>query len=580
MIAEIFRDARTYEARLSLIPCMTIDTPIAVLSTQARTKILPAVLVIAFSFVWFAILGLRALYDPDEGRYAEIPREMLASGQWLIPHLDGLVYLEKPPLQYWLSALSQRILGETEFAARLWTGLSGYLCILVVVLLARRLWGTRAAVRAFMLMIGSTLFTLLAHQLTLDMSLTLFLSIALACFIQAQLMRDDVRRNRRWMLGCWISMAAAVLTKGLIGALIPAFTLCLYSILQRDRDVSRRLNLRWGLPVFLLIVAPWFVLAARANAAFLSFFFVHEHVQRYLTTAAHRVEPWWFFIAVLAVAVLAWLPQAIRAICRDWRSRIPSGQFDPVRLLWVWVVFVMVFFSISDSKLVTYIVPAVPALALLGARRDPALGVRSLIVAVMLTLLAVGGIAVYALHTGATSVQTRATDSIAVAFHAPLLAMAGVLAVACAVATQALLRRRYPVVLPTLCVGWFVANSLLLAGGSPGDRLFSSRGLAHLVLQRVGAREPIFSIGCYDQTLTFYLQRAVTLVAYRGELDLGLSQAPQSGIDTLDQFAARWRSLRQGYAVMHPSTLTALRAAKLPLQEIAQTPTLVLISRR
>lgn len=559
---------------------MSIATTFALPAARSKTKVLPATCVALLTIAWFAILGMRALYDPDEGRYAEIPREMLATGQWVIPHLNALAYLEKPPLQYWITALSFRLLGESEFAARFWTGMSGFLSILIVHLLARRLWGARAAVMASLLMIGSSLFTLLAHQITLDMSLTMFMLAALACFIQAQSVREDARRNRRWMLGCWVAMAAAVLTKGLIGALVPAVTMIVYSLLQRDYSLYDRLNLRWGLPAFLLLVVPWFVLAARANPAFLNFFFVREHVERYLTTVAHRVEPWWFFIAVLAVGVLPWLPQTIRAIGSDWRKRVPFGQFDPVRLLWVWAVFVVVFFSVSDSKLVTYILPAVPALALLCSRRDARSDGRLLNVAVALSSLAAIAIAVYALHGGAASAAAPLADSIAAAFHTPLLAMAGILAIACAIATQALLRRRFASALAALCLGWFVANALLLAGGSPGDRFFSSRGLARVVLQRADAHDPIFSIGCYDQTLTFYLRRPVTLVAYRGELDLGLTQEPQLGIDTLAQFSSRWRSLNQGYAVMHASTFAALAASGLPLQEITRTPTMVLISRR
>jgi 4-amino-4-deoxy-L-arabinose transferase-like glycosyltransferase len=559
---------------------MSIDTTVALPATRSNTKVLRAVCVVLFTISWFAILGMRALYDPDEGRYAEIPREMLATGQWVIPHLNALAYLEKPPLQYWMTALSFRLFGESEFAARLWIGVCGYLSVLIVFLLARRLWGERAAFRAAVLLIGSSLFTLLAHQITLDMSLTLFMLAALACFIQAQSVREDASRNRHWMLGCWIAMAAAVLTKGLIGALVPAVTMIVYSIVQRDYTLYDRLNLRWGLPAFVLIVGPWFVLAARANSAFLNFFFVREHLERYLTTVEQRVEPWWFFIAVLAVGVLAWLPLAIRSIAGDWRKRAPFGQFDPVRLLWIWAVFVVVFFSASDSKLVPYILPAVPALALLCARRDSWSDARLLKVAVALSVLAAIAIGSYALHDGAPSATAHGPEPLAAAFRTPLLAMAGILAIACAIATQALLQRRYAPALAALCLGWFAANTLLLAGGSPGDRLFSSRGLARVVLERARAQDPIFSIGCYDQTLTFYLRRSVTLVAYRGELDLGLTQAPQSGIDTLEQFAARWQSLSQGYAVMHASTLASLVASGLPLQEITRTPTLVLVSRR
>src|SRR5664279_2678686 len=119
--------------------------------------------------LWFALLAQRPLYDPDEGRYAEIPREMLSGGDWLIPHLNGLVYLEKPPLQYWLTASVFRIFGPGEFPARLCTGLSGYLTLATVFLAGRCLWGARAGIRAVLYTLASVLFVLLGHQLTLDM---------------------------------------------------------------------------------------------------------------------------------------------------------------------------------------------------------------------------------------------------------------------------------------------------------------------------------------------------------------------------------------------------------------------------
>jgi hypothetical protein len=158
--------------------------------------------------LWFALLAERPLFDPDEGRYAEIPREMLSGGDWVMPHLDALVYLEKPPLQYWLTALTFRAFGENEFAARLCTGLAGYLSLATVFLLGRKLWGFDAGVRALPFTSASTLFVLLGHQLTLDMLLSFCLTAALGCFLMAQSRRDE--SWRAWILGCRASYAAVV----------------------------------------------------------------------------------------------------------------------------------------------------------------------------------------------------------------------------------------------------------------------------------------------------------------------------------------------------------------------------------
>src|ERR1700690_2397782 len=128
-----------------------------------------------FTVLWFVLLAGRPLYDPDEGRYAEIPREMLVGGDWIIPHLAGLNSLEKPPLQYWATALLYAGFGEAEWSARLYTGITGYLSLLLVFAIARRLWGFQSGLKALLLAAGSILFLLLGHQLTLDMGLSFWL---------------------------------------------------------------------------------------------------------------------------------------------------------------------------------------------------------------------------------------------------------------------------------------------------------------------------------------------------------------------------------------------------------------------
>ena len=346
------------------------------------------------SVLWFALLAERPLFDPDEGRYAEIPREMLSGGDWVIPHLDALVYLEKPPLQYWLTALTFRALGQNEFTARLCTGIAGYLSLVTVFFLGRKLWGFDAGVRAALYCSASTLFVLLGHQLTLDMLLCFCLVAVLGCFLMAQAGGETQRPWRSWMLGCWTAMALALLAKGLIGVLIPAFSLSAYVIWQRDWAVLRRLNLRWGLPLFMAVAAPWFMLAARADRHFLMFFFVREHFLRFLTPIEHRTQPWWFFAPVLVVGIMPWLPQAARALASLPANRVPRGRFDAARLLWVWSAFVLIFFSLSDSKLIPYILPAVPALALLCAGRGD--GRSSLPAGALLSLASCVGLLAYA----------------------------------------------------------------------------------------------------------------------------------------------------------------------------------------
>jgi 4-amino-4-deoxy-L-arabinose transferase-like glycosyltransferase len=539
---------------------------------------------LAGTVVWFALLAGRPLFDPDEGRYAEIPREMLNGGDWVIPHLNALVYLEKPPLQYWLTALAFAGFGQSEFTARLCTGVAGFLSLVTVFLLGRKLWGLNAGLRALSYAAASALFVLLGHQLTLDMLLSLFLIAALGCLLMAQVRRAASDHWRFWMLGCWAAMALAVLTKGLIGVLIPAATLGCYVLWQRDWPLLRKLNLRWGLPLFAVIAAPWFVLAAHENAQFLRFFFIREHVQRFLTPIEHRNEPWWFFVAVFIVGVMPWLPQAGRALIQTPRSRLPRGDFDAPRMLWIWCVFVLVFFSLSDSKLIPYILPVVPALALLCASNEAADSRRSLMAGASLSLAFSAGLAVYAGGWWG-SASGRPLLLLIRPTLVGTIALLAFGALACFFCAR---RGRRRLALSALSAAWFLATGSVLVAADAAQALFSAKDIALAVRRQVeldgsgevAAGVPIFAVKSYQQSLPFYLRRPVILVDYRDEFDLGLTQQPERGIATLQQFAGVWLPLRSGYAVMTPGVRDELSALGLPMREMARFPGRVIVSRR
>ena len=541
-------------------------------------KVIWVTVLLVVTGLWFALLGNRALYDPDEGRYAEIPREMLG-GDWVIPHLNGLTYLEKPPLQYWITATLYRVFGVGEVTARLWTGISGWASMLLVFLVTARLWGTESGLKALMLCAGSTLFVLLGHQLTLDMSLSFFLLAALSCFLMAQADRGPEAPWRWWMLGCWAAMACAVLTKGLIGILIPGATLVLYGLLQGDRDMFKRLNARWGLPLFLVIAGPWFVLAARANSQFLNFFFIREHFQRYLTPIEQRTEPWWFFVAVLIVAILPWITLALRALWVHGVRRVPRGQFDAARVLWVWSVFILVFFSLSDSKLIPYILPMIPALAMLCASPQLSAGRTDLKLGALLSVAAALGVAGYA---GALWSHGDAR-ALAMELRPTLIATSLVLALAALGGAVAGLRHRVLTGLGVLCAGWLLASFSILVAACGAERFFSAKDIA-VAIRAEGlpgvALAPVFAVQAYDQSLPFYLNQPVILVDYQDEFALGLVQAPEKGIADLQEFGRRWRELQDGFAVMSRPTFDRLMAQGVPMRRIVAFPHRVLVRRR
>jgi 4-amino-4-deoxy-L-arabinose transferase-like glycosyltransferase len=532
------------------------------------------------AMLWFATLPSRPLFNPDEGRYAEIPREMLADHQWIIPHLDGVAYIEKPPLQYWATAAALRVFGLGEFAARFYTALCALATLIVVWVAAERLWGWAAAWRAAAVLCSMLLFLVLGQLLTLDMSLTFYMTSSLAGFLLAQQAPRPAPRwlERHWMLVAWFATALGVLTKGLVAAAIPAAVLMLYSVYARDFSPWRRLCASLGLPLFLVVTVPWHWLAARRLPDFLEFFFVHEHWSRYLTPSADREEGWWFFAAVFVFGSIPWTLPALRVMATSWRRRAPRGHFDPALFLWVWILFICLFFSLSDSKLIPYILPAMPAVALLiGAspadafRRD--VGFTALFTVVAAIALAAAGI------FGPRFIASTDRGQYFAMLARPLGEIAALLAVS-GLFVLLLQRRRDPTHAAVfLGVGWCLAGLLLMRAAGLVAPIYSGAVLARAV-SAVPRDEPVYSVGTYDQTLPFYWQRTFKLVAYRGELDFGLRHDPAAEIPSVADFVVEWRGVRHGYAVMERTMFDDLKTRGVPMREIARDVHRVLVARR
>ena len=532
---------------------------------------------LAWTLVWFALLNAHALFNPDEGRYAEIPREMLASGDWLVPRLNDLVYIEKPPLQYWGTATVFAAFGVSEWSARLYTGLCGLLTVLITAALAYRLWGRAAGWRAG-LMSGSTLLmVLMGHHITLDMSLTFFTTLMLAAFCVAQQDRTLPSRNRLWMLVMWAAMGCAVMTKGFVAVLLPGATLVIYSVLQRDFRIWKHLRLLEGLPVLALISAPWMVLIQARVPQFFQFFVVREHFARYLTRVSDRYEPWWFFIPVLIAGVLPWAIPGLRALLFFPKARAARGAFDARRLLWVWAVVTFCFFSASDSKLVPYILPMFPALVLLMASADLERAKTDLRYTAI--ALIASGATLAAIAAAAQWVPDHFRNSQLLVALAPYLLPMGLLLVIGGFISH---RYRQSVLGATagISITAYVFIAALLCAAGTVTPFFSGAPLAIPLVRDLSRHVPVYSVQTYDQSLTFYLKRTVTMVDERNELDFGLTLDPSRYIATLAEFESKWLAADQAIAVLEPETLAELRGHALPMVVQAQTSRRVIVTRR
>ena len=276
---------------------------------NARIRVLPeTILAILVALLVLAEPFQVPLVDPDEGRYAEIPREMLASGDWVLPHQNGLVYIEKPPLAYWLVAGSYRLFGVNEEAARLPGKLATVGTMLALFLFARRRAGERAGALAALFFGGSLLGFGLARIVLIDPILTAAQTAAvLSC---AALGEGGASRGREraLALGFAASAAAAVLLKGLVGVLLPGGAVLLWTAATGRTRPLRALLSPMPVLAFLLLAAPWHVAAALREPDFLRFYFVREHFERFLLPSHHRPGAPWYFLAVVAGGFLPFTP--------------------------------------------------------------------------------------------------------------------------------------------------------------------------------------------------------------------------------------------------------------------------------
>lgn len=319
---------------------------------------------LVFFLFYLAMVNLQPLLGPDEGRYIEIPREMLALRDFILPHLNGVLYFEKPPLYYWLNSLSVAVFGISLVAARIWSVIMAVLTILFTSKLARRFFGRETGVTAEIILGSSFLFMGLACSNTLDMTLTFFLTACIGCFFLAT--SSDRRNLNFWLM--FAASAGAVMTKGLIGLVIPGGIVFFYLLISGRWRLLRVVPWVSGIALFLILAVPWHVAAALRNPDFLYFYFIHEHFLRYATTIAHRTQPWYFFIAVLLVGSFPWIYLFPRVIKHTFSTTWKELRQNDILYFLLWIVFPVVFFSLSESKLGTYILPVFPPLAVLFAR--------------------------------------------------------------------------------------------------------------------------------------------------------------------------------------------------------------------
>jgi 4-amino-4-deoxy-L-arabinose transferase-like glycosyltransferase len=546
------------------------------------SRTLAVTLLCALAVAWFGTLGERKLVRPDEGRYAEIAREMVVTGDWTTPRLNGYKYFEKPALQYWATAAAFEVFGVREWSARLWAAFTGFLGVLLVFHFGNRAFGPPVGGLAAAVLAGSIFWAVIGHINSLDTGVSIFMSLAVLGAALAQLDDASAQQRRGWMHVAWAAAALAVLSKGLIGIVLPAGALGLYILMQRDWRRLARLHIGTGMLLFTAVAAPWFIAVSAANDEFFHFFFIQEHFQRFLTKAHGRYQPAWYFIPILLIGFSPWIVSLVPALGRAWHHAPGRGlavQFRPARFLLIWSVMVFAFFSASGSKLPSYILPIFPALAVLVALHAAAAG-RALLAA-QSALYAAIGIAAALL---APQIMRAASDELPpelLAQYVPWVRGAGLCMLASAVCSAYLAKRRNnaaSVVL--LAAGGLVASLSLLLGHETLSPAYSAYHIAEKIRPELKADVPFYSVNTFDHTLPFYLGRTVTMVAYKDELAQPIGWEPGTYIPDLAAFARAWQSDRDAWAVFSANDFAKMQnTLQIPMQVVARDPRRVVVRK-
>jgi 4-amino-4-deoxy-L-arabinose transferase-like glycosyltransferase len=325
---------------------------------------------LTLGLLWALLLvlaALRPLAVPDEGRYGEVGRWMLQSGDWLTPRLNGIPFFHKPPLLYWLQAMSLATFGVNAWALRLVPALHAGL-MLAALYLAGRTVATEQIARRAAIMLGTSLTVLVGGQyINHDMLVATWIGVAIWCFAFSFMAGERPHAGlARWG---FVACALGMLSKGLIGFALPGLVLFVW--LLWTRQFRKVLHLPWlsGLALFAAIVVPWFAMAQHKYPEFLDYMFVRHQFQRYTATTFNNPQPWWLYLLAIGLLFFPWVLFALAQVRKPARLVLSHGAVarEWTSLCWIWVIAITVFFSIPNSKLVGYILPVIPALALLAA---------------------------------------------------------------------------------------------------------------------------------------------------------------------------------------------------------------------
>jgi 4-amino-4-deoxy-L-arabinose transferase-like glycosyltransferase len=528
-----------------------------------------AYLTISIGCLFFILLGVRALFTPDEGRYAEIAREMVTRNDYVTPYLNNIKYFEKPALYYWLAAASIKAGGLSLWSIRSVNAILGIFGAIFTYITARILYDRTTALFSAYILPTTLLYFVMAHMISLDLPVTVFISSALYAFLLASQSKPGLKcRLLLWL--CAGMCGIAVLTKGLIGVVFPAMIIGAWLLLTGEWRKLKNYYIPSCLVIFLLVALPWHIIVEQRNPEFLHFYFVEQHFLRYATKDIGHYQPAWFFIPCLIAGFFPWivfLPQALIYKIKD-----PRNLFF---ILWAALIFI--FFSFSNSKLIPYILPMFPALAILAGHYLAENYKKNVFTVSYVILLAasLGISSQFFMFLQSTSFPDKHAATIYITL-ASFILVAGVI-----ITLVINGKKPYRSIWALIITTWFFLLAIHTALPAIDNRTILP--LAEIVKSHIKPTDEVITYNQYYQELPFYLERRITILNWRNEMTQGMRfQDTSEWMIGNQTFWKRWHSKKRLFVIIGKDEFARLRKTNPTLTYFLLGETLnnVLISNK
>ncbi|HOV89391.1 MAG TPA: glycosyltransferase family 39 protein [Syntrophorhabdaceae bacterium] len=477
-------------------------------------------LLILFLMSWiffFYGLGDYSLKDPDEGRYAEIPREMVESGDLIVPRLNYVRYFEKPPLFYWTVAGFYSVFGINEWSFRIPCALSAFFLVFLLYVFSKRWFGEKIAFFSSLILASSFGFFSMARIVTLDMFFTLWLSCSLFSFY------GFYREKKPFYIYLfYICLALATLTKGIVVIVLMLITIFIFLLTEKKLSFLKEIKPLGGAAIYLAITLPWFIIISVKEREFFYFFFIDQHFLRFFTSKHKRTGNILYFFPVLFGGLFPWSFFLPRAILNLWKR-------EGLRLFLIWSFVVFAFFSVSGSKLLPYILPIFPSLALIigtlfGERDVSQVNKRWELIPYCLFFAAISSIPFLlrseSFYSWAIEI-TGDTNRVIAEFKYFFIATSILSILVLILMIFFNFSKNFRKVLFLLSGFSFLFVCGLMFHIHTLDKLNTTKNIAMVINKQKSPGDMIINYGSLDQTLMFYTKQRIIIASYTGELDMG-----------------------------------------------------------